>query len=324
MRLLLCLLALVAGVAYGSQESRVNYSGSEELLTFVTEMAQKHGFNEEKLVEELGQAVYKQSIVDAISRPAERRLQWNEYQDIFLNQRRIREGKEFLRANAELLREIEEGYGVPSEIVTAVLGVETYYGRRMGSYRVMDALATLAFSYPPRSRFFRSELEQFLLLAREEARSLADFHGSYAGAMGYGQFIPSSYRAYAVDQDGDGERDIWENKEDAAASVANYLFRHGWQPGGAIIGRARVPPPLEPEFGTEIKPHRTLRELLTAGVVSEEAFDPEVTVAPLMYHGKGGSEYWLAQHNFYVITRYNRSRLYAMAVYQLSQKLMEG
>ena len=320
---LLALFALPAGTVYGSAESET-YAGSEELAAFVAEMAEKHDFDASLLAEELGQAAYRQSIIDAISRPAEKRLQWDEYQDIFLNQRRIREGRAFLRDNAELLSELEKGFGVPPEIVAAVLGVETYYGQRMGSYRVMDALATLAFSYPPRSSFFRSELEQFLLLAREEERPLADFSGSYAGAMGYGQFIPSSYRAYAIDQDGDGRRDIWQNKEDATGSVANYLARHGWRAGEAIVGRARVPASLQEAFGNKLKPHRLLEELLADGVVSEDGFDPETKVAPLLYHGKKGAEYWLARHNFYVITRYNRSKLYAMAVFQLSQKLAEG
>lgn len=321
---LFCLLALLVGAAHGSEEEPGTYAGSEELAAFVVEMADKHGFDAELLAAELGLAVYRQSIIDAISRPAEKRLKWDEYQDIFLNQRRIREGREFLRANAGLLKEVENGYGVPPEIIAAVLGVETYYGRIMGAYRVMDALATLAFNYPPRSGFFRAELEQFLLLAREERRPLAEFSGSYAGAMGYGQFIPSSYRAYAIDQDGDGRRDIWRNKEDATGSVANYLAKHGWQSGEAIVGRARVPPPLVGEFGSQLKPHRLLGELLAEGVVSEDGFSPEARVAPLLYHGKGGAEYWLARHNFYVITRYNRSKLYAMAVYQLSRKLVEG
>lgn len=317
-------MLLLFGTISGSSGEQTSYASNDMLQVFVTEMAEKHGFDAKKLSGELGGAVYKQSIIDAISRPAEKRLKWDEYQDIFLNSRRIREGRVFLRDNARLLAEIESKYGVPPEIVVAVLGVETYYGQRMGGYRVMDALSTLAFSYPPRSRFFRSELEQFLLLAREEERPLADFSGSYAGAMGYGQFIPSSYRAYAIDLDGDGRRDIWTNKEDAAGSVANYLARHGWKSGEAVAGRARVPPAAREQFGSQVKPHLPLARLLAAGVKSEDGFDPEARVAPLLYHGKEGAEYWLARQNFYVITRYNHSRLYAMAVYQLSQRLAEG
>ena len=196
------------------------------------------------------------------------------------------------------------------------------YGRISGSYRVLDALTTLAFDYPPRARFFRRELKEFILLAREEKQKITKLKGSYAGAMGLGQFIPSSYRHYAVDFDKDGFRDIWNNPTDAIGSVANYLHEHGWSRDGQVtlrVGADKVP---EDVFNVSLKPTRTISELQSMGMQWEvEDIDPDGKVSPMMLRGKKGKEFWVGLRNFYVITRYNRSRLYAMAVYQLSQRL---
>jgi membrane-bound lytic murein transglycosylase B len=214
---------------------------------------------------------------------------------------------------------------VPPVIVTAIIGVETMYGRITGGYRVLDALATLSFDYPPRSKFFKRELGEFILLAREEKKMITELKGSYAGAMGMGQFIPSSYRAYAVDFDGDGFRDIWNNPADAIGSVANYLAKHGWQRDKQItfeVIAAKVPTDV---FNVSLKPSKSIAELRALGMADDLGrLDPEQAVSPMLLNGKGGEEFWIGLNNFYVITRYNHSKLYAMAVFQLSEGLREG
>lgn len=295
-----------------------SYHERQDVQDFIDEMVEEEGFSREALIDIFSQAEYKQSIIDAISRPAERVLTWKEYQDIFLTERRVREGYEFMLANHKALIAARERYGVPPVVIAAIIGVETMYGSIKGGYRVIDALSTLAFDYPPRSRFFRSELKHFLLLAREEEQSPLQPVGSYAGAMGYGQFIPSSYRHYAIDFDGDGLRDIWENRTDAIGSVANYLAEHGWQREGPIAVEVSPPGEAVDLFGGELKPEVPLAELARHGLATDDA---EGVVTPLRFEGKQGSEFWLGFQNFYVITRYNHSKLYAMAVYQLSQQL---
>ncbi len=201
----------------------------KEKQDFILEMSQKHGFDPQSLSRTLEQAEIKQSILDAISRPAEKTLTWTEYRNIFIKPNRIEGGVNFWKENEADLNRAYQQYGVPPEIITAIIGVETLYGKRTGGYRVLDALTTLGFYYPPRSEFFRKELLQFLLLTREENIDPAEPTGSYAGAMGKPQFIPSSYRHYAIDFDDDGKRDIWNNNTDVIGSVASYFSRHGWR-----------------------------------------------------------------------------------------------
>lgn len=303
-----------------------NYATRDDVLAFVDEMSEAEGFSRQALLQVFAEARYKQNVIDAISRPAEKVLSWKEYQDIFLTDRRIVQGRAFMEENAAALARAETEFGVPPAIVAAIIGVETMYGRRRGNFRVIDALSTLAFDYPPRGRFFRNELKEFLLLTREEKTSPVEPLGSYAGAMGYGQFIPSSYRHYAVDFDGDGLRDIWENRADAIGSVANYLARHGWRRGEPVM--MPVDPPAETEdvsvFSSALEPSMSLRELESAGIVEGIDAPGDAEVAPLRFEGKDGSEFWLGFRNFYVITRYNHSKLYAMAVFQLSDYLRSG
>lgn len=302
-----------------------DYTDRVEVQEFVRELAEEGDFNERELMSLFKHAEYKQSIIDAISRPAEKRLTWAEYQDIFLTERRTQSGIEFMAKNREALAEAYRVYGVPPVIVTAIIGVETLYGRITGNYRVLDALTTLTFDYPPRSKFFRGELKQFILLAREEKQMITELKGSYAGAMGLGQFIPSSYRHYAIDFDGDGFRDIWNNPTDAIGSVANYLSEHGWQRDADItftFDGAEIP---EDIFNVSLKPSKSLAELESLGMQAELGdLDRTQQVAPMRLAGKEGDEFWIGMKNFYVITRYNHSRLYAMAVYQLSEDLKKG
>jgi membrane-bound lytic murein transglycosylase B len=269
----------------------------------------------------LDQAERKQSILDAISRPAEKTKPWYEYRKIFLTDKRAREGVVFAQQHAETLAKVSNQTGVPASVITAIIGVETFYGRITGSYRVIDALATLAFDYPKRSPFFTRELQNFLVLAYESGKDPLALKGSYAGAMGYGQFMPSSYRAYAVDHDGDGVADIWTNADDAIASVANYFLRHGWQPGAPVIVPANYDGDNSEMFAGGLKPEKTVGELAEQGFAPRSATDISLVATPLRLEASEGYEYWLCLENFYVITRYNHSAMYALSVWQLSQEI---
>ena len=269
----------------------------------------------------LDQAERKQSILDAISRPAEKTKPWYDYRKIFLTDKRAREGVAFAQQNAETLAKVSDQTGVPASVITAIIGVETFYGRITGSYRVIDALATLAFDYPKRSPFFTRELQNFLVLAYESGKDPLALKGSYAGAMCYGQFMPSSYRAYAVDYDGDGVADIWTNADDAIASVANYFLRHGWQPGAPVIVPANYDGDSSEIFAGGLKPEKTVGELAEEGFAPRSATDISLVATPLRLEGSEGYEYWLCLENFYVITRYNHSAMYALSVWQLSLEI---
>ncbi|MBE9532766.1 MAG: lytic murein transglycosylase B [Proteobacteria bacterium] len=295
-----------------------------ELNVFITEMAEKHQFDAGKLNTLFSEVEVKQSIIKAISRPAEKSIPWHKYRKIFMTEKRINGGADYWLQHGEALARAEKEYGVPAAIILAILGVETRYGGNVGGYRVVDALSTLAFKYPPRSKFFRSELEHFLLLTREENMSILDPVGSYAGAMGLGQFMPSSYREYAIDFDGDGKRDIWTNPTDAIGSIANYLKRHGWLAGESIAHRTKLAG-SEPKAMIEkgYKPSLTRDELQTEGVSIAELPAGDDVIALISLTQKHGEDYWLVRQNFYSITRYNHSRMYAMAVTQLAEAIRE-
>ena len=299
-----------------------DYQSRPEAREFVRELAEEHEFDAQALLSSLAQATYQQEVIDSISRPAEKELTWAEYQDIFLTEERIESGVKFMSEHEAALRAAHETYGVPPVIVTAIIGVETMYGQISGDYRVLDALTTLTFDYPPRSKFFRGQLKEFFRLAREEDKPITSFMGSYAGAMGLGQFIPSSYRHYAVDFDGDGLRDIWHNPTDAIGSVANYFKAHDWQQGADItftIEPGDLPQDL---FNVDLKPSISIADLAALGLQGvPEGLDQNQRVSPMRLEGEEGDEFWLGLHNFYVITRYNHSHLYAMAVFQVSEAL---
>jgi len=258
-----------------------------------------------------------------MTRPAEGKP-WHEYRPIFMTDQRIDEGLKFWREHAELLNAAEQTYQVPAEIIVAIIGVETFYGRITGKHRVIDALATLAFHYPPRAKFFRSELEQYLLLGREEQLPLAEITGSYAGAMGIGQFISSSYRHYAVDGARDGKRDLWGSRADAIASVANYFKQHKWRLGEPVIARAQRSASAKALNERPKKPKWTVAELRDWGYQPAEPVGEDQLATIVRLQHEDGYRDYLGYHNFYVITRYNRSPLYAMAVHQLSQALLAG
>lgn len=307
-----CLLILALTLSAGLDSV---HPGASE---FIDEVSQRHDLPRQEVADLLSDAQLKQNIIDAISRPAEAKP-WSDYRPIFITQRRIDDGVEFWREHAELLAEVEQQYGVPAWLIVAITGVETSYGRIQGSFRVVDALATLAFHYPPRSKFFRSELEQYLLLGREEKLALNELKGSYAGAMGLGQFISSSYRAYAVDHDGDGRRDLWGSRADALASIANYFRRHGWQPGQPIVEQVTPAPDARTLTDLPLKPQFPANQLRQWGYPASAEAQTAATLVELS--GSSGPEFWVAYQNFYVISRYNHSALYSLAVYQLGQAI---
>ncbi len=301
-----------------------DYSGNELALDFINEVVADEGFNRSELIELFSQAERKQSIIDAMDRPAEKTLTWGEYRKIFLRNSRIHNGVAFWEKNRTVLAAAEARFGIPAQYIVAIIGVETFYGRNTGSYRVLDALATLAFNYPKRAPFFRSELKHFLLLARDQGRNPLELNGSYAGAMGLGQFMPSSYRAYAVGYEEDGFIDIWTDPNDAIWSVANYLAQHGWQAGEPVAARAVVADNHDSEFINQgLKPNHSFSELASVGITSSQSgIRADGPATAMRLEGDRGAEYWIGAYNFYVITRYNHSRLYAMAVFQLAEEIL--
>jgi len=295
-----------------------------EVRTFIDSMVEEHDFDREELRDVLGAAEVKQSILDAIARPAEKTKSWAEYREHFLTRERIDAGTAFWLENRDTLETISVDTGVPVQILVGIIGVETYYGRITGSFRVLDALATLAFSYPPRSKFFRRELREFLLLVREEGMQATDATGSYAGAMGRPQFMPSSFRAYAVDSTGDGKRDIWDNWTDVAGSIANYFLKHDWRPGEDVTSQASLSGTWQgpiPEPANTLKASETIASLSRRGVMFVTDLPADSKSELLTFEGDDGAEHWVGFHNFFVITRYNRSVMYALAVHQLGQEV---
>lgn len=320
----MALSGLLVSFGLGACAATPSAADRPDVRSFIDDMVAKHAFEPKDLDRLFSQVKYRQDIVDTISRPAERKP-WYAYRPIFLTEGRIAAGVEFWGANHEALERARDTFGVPPEIVTAIIGVETFYGRQTGRYRVLDSLATLAFDYPPRSDFFRGELEQFLLLTREDHLDPLQVSGSYAGAMGMPQFVASSYRNYAIDFAGDGHRDIMGNVTDAIGSVANYFKLHGWQSGEPVVSRASLED-KDKDYGAVLdkglQPHTALKDFAAMGVHPQEAL-PEARLAALLRldAAEGSQEYWLTFDNFYVITRYNRSPLYAMAVYQLAEEV---
>ena len=252
------------------------------------------------------------------NRPAEKQKKWFEYRAIFLKDKRINQGVNFWNKHKTTLTKVSNESGVPIEIIVAIIGVETYYGGNKGHYKVLDALYTLAFDYPKRSKFFTKELEQFLVLAEKENISATETLGSYAGAMGFGQFMPSSYLMYAKDYDQDGQRDLIDNIDDAIASVANYLKAHGWKNEQAIIYQASANKGFKPLKKQALKPSLTIKELKEMGYTTDQKLVDDEYITLIQLQQKNHKEYWFGLHNFYVITRYNHSEMYAMAVYQLA------
>ncbi len=345
-KLALALLCVTVGCI------QADYSDNESAIELIDGLVADLDFDREALESVLADAQHMPKIIELMEKPAES-ISWHQYREIFIHPERIEAGVEFIEEYEEDLKRAQETYQVPPHIISAIIGVETYYGRYLGDHRVIDALATLGFDYPRRADFFREELRHFLILACEERikpfdqedschrmsdgvasgneRSIEDLKGSYAGAMGYGQFIPSSYRNFAIDFDGDGMRDIWTNKVDAIGSVASYFAEHNWIPDGDILELVTIDSEAEGliELANQplAVPTTTVAEWRELGIRSES---PETHTASLFAYSLNdegtpvSEEYILAFDNFYVITRYNRSRLYARVVYELATDIQES
>jgi len=321
-RILLLAMVLILSASCQAQQ----HPGAEE---FAAKAAAEYDLNQEEVLLLLQDARYKQSIVDAMTRPAEGKP-WFKYRPIFITSKRINGGIKFWRENEALIKQASEKFGVDPQVIVAIIGVETNYGGNTGSYRVLDALTTLSFYYPDtgndRSDFFSKELMNFMVLGGQEGIPLDEVTGSYAGAMGLGQFMPSSYLEYSVDLDEDGRRDLWSSLPDVIGSVANYLHRHGWQPGQPVTYSAIVADGADMELVTrrDLKPKKTLAELGASGFSIAEPVSSDTPAAVTRLEEEDGNHYFVTFKNFYVITRYNRSPLYAMAVYELSEAIRSG
>jgi membrane-bound lytic murein transglycosylase B len=292
-----------------------------EVEEFIDQIAKQHQFEEMALRRVFAQLKAHDDVVKAISAPATAKP-WHEFRNMFVTPLRINGGVEFWQQHADLLARARDVYGVPEEIVVSIIGVETIYGRRLGSFRVIDALYTLGFEMTERATFFRGEMEQFLLLARENTLDPLEVKGSFAGAMGMPQFIPTSYRKYAVDFDGDGKINLWNSTADVIGSVANYLRQFGWVGSQPVTVPARVNGTQFKEvLEAGLKPQLTLQQMQPKGVEATEELPPDLRAGLFSLDAEQGQEYWLALNNFYVITRYNRSKNYAMAVYQLARAI---
>lgn len=288
---------------------------------FIDEMVAKHQFKRDELQRVFARADYRPDVIESITKPAILKP-WLEYRPNFINPQRIEGGVQFWKKYSATLKRAEKEYGVPQEIILGVIGVETLYGRSPGRYRALDALTTLAFNYPPRADFFHDELEQYLLLAREQGLDLLSVRASYAGALGIAQFMPSSYRRYAVDFNGNGKVDIMNEPEDAIGSVANYLRQYGWRGGEPVALPGKIDD--EKKLGSvgEARPCIAWRDAGVTPLAKQEGYLPPASL--LDFTTESGKEYWLVFSNFNVIKRYNNSNFYAMSVYQLAEAIHQA
>ena len=319
-RILIALLLCVPALAQAS------YAARPEVQAFVDDLAQRHGFVKRELKSVFSRVQRVEPVLEAIARPAERVRTWEEYRALLISERRIAEGTEFWKKHRRTLERAERKYGVPSEYVAAIIGVETFYGRNTGNWRVVDALTTLAFDYPPRAGFFRGELEQYLLMARDAGVDAFSVRGSYAGAIGIPQFMPSSARRYAVDFDGNGRIDLQNSRSDAIGSVANFLKVHGWQRDADVLVGARVTGDAWRAYADgRFEPKHSMTELRQAGVEFDSPVPAGAPVALIeLASAERPSDIRIGLRNFYVLTRYNRSALYAAAVADLARELKKA
>jgi membrane-bound lytic murein transglycosylase B len=313
------LLSLFVFAAYGEAKPPP-YSKRPEVRAYIRELVARHGFVEKELAYLFSRVRREDLVLQAIAAPAEKVRTWQAYREMLVNERRIAGGVAFWKTHRAALARAERDFGVPAEYVVAIIGVETQYGRNVGKWRVVDALTTLAFDYPPRADFFRDELTSYLLLARDEGINVFATRGSYAGAFGIPQFMPGSARRYAVDFDSSGSIDLHRSPSDALGSVANFLHRHGWRSGAEVLLPARVQGEAwRPYADGSLEPKRTLAELAQAGV--EVAGAPPQEKAVLVE--LDSSEVRVGLNNFYVLTRYNRSAFYASAAFDLAQAVKQ-
>lgn len=318
-QLLLVLICLIPSVHFAASLDAGDYKGREDVEAFIARMVQDSDYSETELIALFSQVKKQSHLFDLLNRPAEKALDWYQYRNIFIKEKRIAEGVKFWKKHEKLLAEVSGKTGVPAEIIVAIIGVETFYGIYRGKDPVFDSLVTIAFDYPRRAKFFLGELEQFLLLVKEQNLDARSLKGSYAGAMGMPQFISSSYRHYAVDGDGDGRINLFDNIADIASSVSNYFVRHGWKPGETVARPLiAVADNTVSSLQVGIKPRYKWSEVKKHGFTSRFTIEDNESLALVRLQQKNHPEYWAGFKNFYVITRYNHSELYAMAAYQLS------
>lgn len=300
------------------------YAARADVQAFIAEMRDRHGFDAGRIEALFARTRPQPAVLKAIAPPADPQIRsWQAYRARFIEPRRLAAGLAFWQRHAATLKKAAALTGVPEEIIVAIIGIETFYGKHLGRFESFAALATLAFDYPPRAELFRRELEALLLLARDEGRSPAAYRGSYAGAIGLPQFLPSSIRAYAVDFDGSGRIDLTTSPSDAIGSVANFLREHGWESGGPIAVKVDAAEAAAALLAEGITPVRRPQQMAEFGVaVPPDAPDAPAALIDLVTPN-AATEYWLGYHNFYVITRYNRSSFYAMAVFEFARTLRE-
>jgi membrane-bound lytic murein transglycosylase B len=313
------LLGAILLLGAGAQSASAIDTRRADVKDFIAHMSSAYGFKKRPLRKLLTAAQSQPAILDAMEKPAEKAKQWFEYRPIFLTERRIREGTDFWLAHRQALDQASVRSGVAPEYLAAILGVETYYGRLTGSYRVIDALVTLSFDFPARAKFFRDELEQYLLLTRDLRLDAATLKGSYAGAMGAPQFMPSNYRRYAVDANADGHIDLWSNWPDVCASVGNYLKEKGWNAGEPVLVEADADPAKVADLdGRKLTLSDTVASLMAKGLSFDSPLPADAPALLIAADEADGVHWRVGYNNFYVITRYNHSALYAMAVYELA------
>ena len=321
-------LALLAGVPALARSADSPAAGFDlhrpEIVAFINEVTQRDGLKRRDVKRLLKEARPQPKIIDMMNRPIEKVSPWWEYREHFVNPERVGDGAQFWAEHRAALERVASAYQVPPEYLVAILGVETRYGRVTGHYRVLDALATLAFDYPPRHSYFEGELAQFMVLARENHLDPLTTTGSYAGAMGAPQFMPSAYRRYAVSAGNDQRRDLWSDWDDILASVANYLRENGWRPGEPVLAETRLDPAatfhVEPH---NLVPNETVDTLGAHGVKVELEVPPDTPALLILAEQPDGPAYRVGFHNFYVLTRYNTSARYAMAVHDLAQAIVQ-
>lgn len=312
------ILIAYSSVCLAAQPTPISRS---EVRNFITYMVNHHQYEMNELEKIFSQTNFRPDILKLISTPASA-ITWDEYRKRFVNMQRIRGGINFWNKHASELEQARKIYGVPEEIIVAIIGIETAYGSSTGTYRIMDALTTLAFDFPRRADYFREELEQYLLLAREQKFGLLDIKGSYAGAIGIPQFMPGSYRRYAVDFNHDGKIDLSGSAADAIGSIGNYLKEYGWEAGKPIAVRARIRSENFQKFlDAGIEPLHSVKKLREAGIIPLDSITDDTLSALLELNSQGNRQFWLGFRNFYAITRYNRSTFYAMSVFELARAI---
>ena len=304
-----------------AKAEEISYLEREEVKDFIKMMEKKHEFSSSELVEILGTAVHQERVIRIMDRQPEGTMTWSRYRNMMVSDDRINQAKEFIESYKDQLLKAQDIYGVPAEIIASIIGIETRYGRITGGTRVIDSLMTLSFDYPRRAKFFKIQLEEFLLLSKEEGLKPKKIKGSIAGAVGYGQFMPDSYRNYAVDFDNDGVRDIVNNPIDAIGSVANFLNRKGkWSPNKPIVFKAKSRGD-DPQVKSAFKPYMSVKELESLRIYSEKPVPLGQLVVPVKLPLEDGWEYRVGFDNYYSLSRYNRSKLYVMAVSDFSEEI---